>query len=456
MWRGGLLLPPLILLVVLFVFKGGNVVWGDDVSMCPLFDKLYRNLLTFSDLWAPYQGHRIIFPRVVELLLGWATHWNLNVIIGFIYLTLLGDLALLCWLLRDLRPVISERAWYVLAGICSLSVFSTSQVAIWVNAFYIGPALCELAVLVGVCCLAKFRAGYRTLVGCILAGTVASYSFGGGLTFWVMLAPLLYVKLRDDPRWLPKTLLWVMASAAVFVAYFHHLGGNGTSMTFGQSLAEVVRRPAAFVAYWLTCAGASIFFLNGKQAAIPALARSAVACGAPLCGLAGLTALGWAVWRLWRHRVALLPVVAPWLCLGLHGVCAVGLIVLTRFGSFPLESAISSRYILFSQYQWLALAAFLAVLAPNVGRGWIKFLAGVLIFCYLVSYANGWRYARSASRDLMQARAEMLSHPTAATYHTINPDRDLVQMASYMEMVRRHHLALFHDAPAPSPPGVNP
>lgn len=67
---GGILLPPLILLVVRLVFKDGNVVWGDDVSMCSLFGKLYRNMLMFGGLWAPYQGHHIFFARIAELLLG--------------------------------------------------------------------------------------------------------------------------------------------------------------------------------------------------------------------------------------------------------------------------------------------------------------------------------------------------------------------------------------------------
>ena len=55
--------------------------------MCPTFDKFYASALTFNDLWESYQGHRILFPRLVELGLGWATHWNTSFDIGTAYVT---------------------------------------------------------------------------------------------------------------------------------------------------------------------------------------------------------------------------------------------------------------------------------------------------------------------------------------------------------------------------------
>lgn len=441
--------PPLLLLPVLVVFRGGNVPWGDDVSMCPIFDKFYRSTLTFGDLWAPYQGHRILCHRLLELALGWATRWNLNIIIGCIYLMLVGNFLLLRALVRDLRPVLPEEVRLGLMIVCSLAVFSTTQVAIWNNGFNLGPALSVTSVLGGVWVLTRFGGRYLALGFCLVAGVVASFSFGNGLTYWVALTPLLWVQLRADPQRGVKTSLWILTAGLVVAAYFHGLGGNGTNVSFGQALINVLRMPGAFLAYWWTCAGAGVFFLNGAQAALPAPVRLLVACGAPLCGLLGLAGSGWAVWKLWERRWPHLPLLAPWLSLGLYAVGSVGLVALTRFSSFPLMSAIASHYVIFSQFMWLALAVGLAVLAPVVRRGWRVGLGTGLVLCYLVSYANGLRYARSSSLDLRQARAELLTQPTTRTYHAINPDRDPAQVASFLEMTRQHRLALYRDVTTP-------
>jgi hypothetical protein len=444
--RGFLLLvPPLVLLGLLVVFRTWNVVWGDGVSMCPIFDKFYRSTLTFSDLWEPYQGHRIFFHRALELLLGWATHWNVNVEIGFVYVTFVSDFCLLCWLLQDLPSTVSVRVRMILAMMISLSVFSASQLEIWTNGFNIGMALSAFSVVTGLTILAKFGPRFWALLGCIAAGVVASYSFGNGIVYWGALVPLLYCKLRNDPRWLGKSVLWATAAATTILFYFYRLGGTGGPTPLGQAVLNSFRMPGTFLRYLLTCAGADIFFLNGAKANLPVNVRLLVACGAPICGLAGLVALGWSVWRLSRRANSDWTSAAPWLSLGLYGVFSVGTIAITRYTFLP-ESAISSRYILFSQYLWLSLFVLLALLSPRLSRGWWWMMGGILTVCYLISYGNGLRRAREISSQLRQIRMELLSQPTEQTYHLINPNRDPAQVASFMEMNRHSRLATFEDA----------
>ena len=447
--RGFLVLvPPLVLLGLLFVFRGWNVPWGDDVSMCPLFDKLYRSTLTPGDLWESYQGHRIFFPRLLELAFGRVDHWNLNVDIGLVYLLLAADLALLCWLLHDLRPVVSGRTRVILAGLCSLSVFSANQEENWMNGFMLNLSLSVTCVLAGTVLLAKRGATFSTLLACIAAGTVASYSFGNGVTYWLALVPLLSVKLRGDPRWLVKALSWAAAAGVVIFFYFYRLGGGGGSMSLGQSALHVFRVPGTFLTYLFACAGAGAFFLNGAQANLPAAARLLVASGAPLCGLVGLTAFAVTVWRRLRREGQPLPLIAPWLSLASYAILSVGVTSLARYTSAP-ESAIASRYIAFSQYLWLALFVLLALSAARARRPWFWSLGSALALCYLVSYANGLRHAAAVSAQLRQARQDLVTRPGAATYRTINGDRDPAQVAGFMDMTRRHRLALYRDEPAP-------
>ncbi len=438
----------MVLLVLLFVFRTWNVAWGDGVSMCPIFDKFYRSTLTFGDLWEPYQGHRILVHRTVALLLGWATHWNINVEIGLIYLTLVVDFCLLCWLLGDLRSLVSARGRFVLAGVCSLFVFSTNQTEIWTNGFNLGIALNVASALAGLVGLAKFGAGFPTLLFAMAAGVVASTTYGNGLTYWVAAVPLLYVKLRGDPRRQAKSLLWTAVAGATVFLYFYGLGGSGASMTFSQSVLHIFQAPGTFLTYWFGCAGASVFFLNGARAGLPAGMRLLAASGAPLCGGAGLLAFGYTVWKLWRGRRHDFSLVAPWLSLGLYGILSVGVTSVVRYTT-ALESSISSRYILYSQYMWLALFVLLALLAPRVKQGWLWSLTAVLLACYLISYTNGLRRSQITSGQLKQVHADLVSQPTAQTYRLINADRDPAQVAGFVEVMRQHRLALFHDEPAP-------
>ena len=444
------LLPPLFLLGILCLFRGKNVVWGDDVSMCPIFDKFYHSRLAFHDLWEPYQGHRVLFHRSLELFLGWATHWNTSVNIGFVYATFLADFFLLCWLLQDLRPTLSERTRLILMAVISLSIFSANQVENWANGWQMGLALCTLCSLGGLVLLAKRGAGFGPLAWCLLAGIVASYSFGNGLVYWVALVPLLGSKLRGDPwRW-AKGILWAATAGVVIFFYFHAFGGGAVALPPGGAAPNIPQRVGTFFHYLLTCSGAGIFFLNGAKAHLSPAAHRVVAAGAPLCGLIGLTALAVVVWRLLK-RGERLPEAAPWFAMGLYGLGSVGVTCLARYTT-PPESAIASRYITYSQYLWLSLFVLLALLAPRMHRRWRQGPGIVLALCYLVSYANGVRLDQGNTATLKQIRAGLLSQPTPETYHLINPDRDPAQVASFMEMTRENRLALFHDAPVPKSP----
>ena len=445
------MLPPLILLGVLFVFRGWNVVWGDDVSMCPVFDKLYHSTLTFHDLWEPYQGHRVFFHRCLELGLGWFTHWNTYFNVGFVYLSFLADFCLLGWLLQDLRFVLPERTRLLLLLVTSLSIFSTNQAENWCNGWQMGLALSTLCVLCGLVLLAKYGAGLSTLILCTLAGVVATYSFGSGLTYWGALVPLLYVKLREDRLGWVKGMFWAAVTIVVIVFYFHGMS-SGTAMSPmpSQDAPGLPQRLGRFFYYWLTCSGAGVFFLNGTKANLSPWMHRLVAAGAPVCGFAGLTAFAVVVWRLLR-RGDDLPRLAPWLALGLYGLFSVGVTCLARYTA-PVESAISSRYITYSQYVWLALFVLLALLTPHLHKRWWQGIGIILASCYVVSYANGLRGARATSANLQEVRLELLSQPTAHTYHVINTDRDPAQVISFVEIMRRDHLALFHDAPAHASP----
>ncbi len=443
--------PPLLLATLLLAFGSWNVVWGDGVSMCPIFDKYYRSTLTFYDLWEPYQGHRILFHRLAELLLGLVTHWNTNYEIGFIILMLLVDFALICVLLQELRNAVTGRAWYLLVGVCSLALFSTSQLGNLVNGFQMGLIMSLTSVLLGIVCLTKFELSYGALGVCIAAGVVASYSFGNGFAYWIASTPPLIAKLRIARHRWAKAMIWVTAAIVTIFLYFYKLGGNGTAVSITASIVNVFRTPLFFMAYLCTCLGAPIFFLNGAKALfLPAPMRLMVSFGAPVCGIIGLCLFGYLIFLWWKRGCPSTRLLAPWLALGIYALLSVGLTSLARFSTSLLMSAIASRYISYSQYFWLSLFVFAVVIKPDIKRAQVVSIGALLVIGYLISYANGLRQIIGTSAQLKQVRADLLSgRPTAQTYFTINTDRDPDEVERYVDILRQHRLATFHSVKAP-------
>jgi hypothetical protein len=77
--------PMLYILVIfapavicfLYIMKYGiNVIYWDEWLLVPLFAKLYTGHLAFKDLIAQHNEHRILFPRVIMLILGTISHYN--------------------------------------------------------------------------------------------------------------------------------------------------------------------------------------------------------------------------------------------------------------------------------------------------------------------------------------------------------------------------------------------
>ena len=67
--------PALICLVFIAVY-GVNVVFQDQWSFVPIFEKLYSGTLDFSDLIAQHNEHRYLIYRIILIFPGSITRWN--------------------------------------------------------------------------------------------------------------------------------------------------------------------------------------------------------------------------------------------------------------------------------------------------------------------------------------------------------------------------------------------
>ncbi len=65
-------LPALYLLADIHAFAV-NVPFMDDWQFVPLLEKTKSGTLTFQDLWAPHDEHRLLLPRIIIIVSMFAT-----------------------------------------------------------------------------------------------------------------------------------------------------------------------------------------------------------------------------------------------------------------------------------------------------------------------------------------------------------------------------------------------
>src|SRR5271170_6352943 len=134
------LLPALIPLFIIHRWGVDIHFWDEwDPGMIGVSIDANQGRLTFADLVAQHNEHRMLVPRLIFLLLNALTHWN-----NFAYLiciwiiVLVGSLAIFALLRRtthDLRKI------WVTWFLCNLLIFSPNQTQTWLWGAGITPVL---------------------------------------------------------------------------------------------------------------------------------------------------------------------------------------------------------------------------------------------------------------------------------------------------------------------------
>ena len=64
--------PALLLLADIRAFAV-NIPFMDDWQFVPLLEKAKNGTLTFQELWAPHDEHRLLLPRIIIIVSMFAT-----------------------------------------------------------------------------------------------------------------------------------------------------------------------------------------------------------------------------------------------------------------------------------------------------------------------------------------------------------------------------------------------
>lgn len=399
----GMLASAPALIVVCFVYYYGvDVPLWDQWELANIFYRSRTASLTFQDLFAQHNEHRIFSLRVMTLGLTYLlSSWNVKAELLLSCLIAILTFISLVFLVKASRPE-STTAGTHLTGISiiasSFCLFSTVQYGNWLWGFQIAWFLITCLVVNAILCLALLnktgKALYLVLaIGCCL---LASFSSAHGLFTWLACIPLfLSHQIPSHQTRVRYLLLWLASFAICCVVYFigyvkppHH-----PDITVGFNQLSL------FLIYCLNFVGGALG--EGNNGIRPSL------IGFVLTTLYLLLSLSIFKQSKWVQEAYL-----PWLSLGLFAWIFAALTTLGRAGFGP-EQALATRYttvsvlILISLMQlWrltLSEGSFLRKSKIYLISSMV--IAGSLTACFISGYLTVFQIADGLKSAHYQSKA---------------------------------------------------
>jgi hypothetical protein len=342
-----LALLPIAAIVRLISRYAVNIPWGDEWSLVPLIRKFYEHQLTLADLSRQHNEHRIVIPKLIYLgFAGW-THWNVVAEMFFSVLLCCASSAGIYLLLERTVSGTSPKR-LLLWALINLLIFAPVQAENWLWGFQLQmfiPNLCLVSCLV---LLTSRLAVAQKIIGAALVATIATFSFGGGVLLWPVIA-LYLLFTRERARWL---IGWSAAFVVVALVYF--VGYKRASVA-GPELGNRFDHLVYF----------------GSFLGI-ALSRSSLSTNAAittaLIGGVGVLLYLLAFWASSGLSIKARASAAPWLALGTYAIGSAALAALIRVSGGP-QQALNSRYATISLNLYVGLIGLAAIAARAARAG---------------------------------------------------------------------------------------
>lgn len=350
---------------------------GDEWEMVDILRAKEAGTLSVGDLLAFRENteHRTAASRAITLALILLTGWDRHAHILF-NLVLTGVTAALL-IAAGYCTVRSRFITMAIATPILVLIFSLARFANWFLPYtdkiptVFGIAICMFGLTVP-------KSRNVQLILALAGAIVASLSSSGGLLAWIVFAPAVFVTSGTS------FAIWIATSIAVIVPYLS--GIHSGSLSIAQSReGSLFLDPVSAVTYTLTYLGAPIGYPNVEASQLfGALGLCAVTANIILLGLKGP--------KTSRFRQAL----AAWAGAAGFAVASALAVMLGRAVAFGFDEAITSRFIGFSSFLWIALLVVASVIftlprAPERAQAtWLPRLDdGVRFINVLVMLAAG-------------------------------------------------------------------
>ena len=333
-----LCLFPLMFLIKLLCDYTIDMPFWDQWALVPIIDKYNKGNLSFYDLWSQHNEHRLIFPRIIMLLLAQITRWNTLYEVALNVFIALGTYGVMIYYIRRTKILSNKDVGY-LGVIISVLIFSSTQWENWIWGWQIQIFLNIFAIVLGFFLLASPVFTWWRFVAALITGVVATYSFGNGLLYWPIGLFQLFLITSLEKRTKRYILMsWLLFSVFIFFTYFYgYLKPN-----HHPSVLYFIKNPYIYLKYVFVYLGAPIASINKYLSFLMGFA-----------GFAIFSVIG--VFSLHNNnRYAIIP----WLSLGLYGICSAFETGVARAG-FGVGQALAPRYITISSLMWISILVLL-------------------------------------------------------------------------------------------------
>jgi hypothetical protein len=225
------LLPAMALLADIQRFAV-NVPFMDDWQFVPLLERAMNGTLTFQELWAPHDEHRLLLPRMIIIASMFASHGDYRVqcFITFAVVAIIS--ACLLWLMVRLNGYKSSVlcTW----ALANIALFSPIQFHNWLwpmqFAYFLPYAFLAL-------CFCTLYARIPALPKFVLAAVFAlagNFSFVQGNLIWPAALPVILFApdiLRTGVR-RNFAMAWVVLGTLAVTLYFWGLEHNSAASDY--------------------------------------------------------------------------------------------------------------------------------------------------------------------------------------------------------------------------------
>lgn len=341
---------PFLVLCVFLLGTTSNLPDSNQWDLVPLLEKWYSGSLTPGDLLRQNGEHRIFFPWMILLYVAVATHWNLYYEVAVNLALGIGVCAILFYQVRKMEIFFKAR-YDTVYFLVAVFVFSVAQSNNWFCG-QVAPFLSIISFAAGVLFLTAPEFGFKSFFSAAAAGTVATYTFGNGMLFWV----IGFLVLCARPLNRKKTVLlsWAALFGLILATYF-------------WGYQKPAQHPALLFAAQHPLQAAEYFFVFLGAALLPFERFTAIIGFFGLFCFTASIFTAYHAYREMRRDPEALLIVLPWFALAVFCLASAALVTVARSG-FGLGQATASRYVTTSNLLWI----FLIVLTPVAARSFMR------------------------------------------------------------------------------------
>jgi len=451
-------LPALVLLSDIRAFAV-NVPFMDDWQFVPLLEKAKNGTLTFQELWAPHDEHRLLLPRIVIIasMLATGGDYRVQSFITFSVVAVIS--ACLLWLMVRLNGNTLGVLWsWVLANI---ALFSPIQFHNWLWPMQFAYFLPYTFLALCFCVLyARIPAVPKFVLAAVFA-LLGNYSFVQGNLIWPAALPVILFApdiLRKGAR-KKFAIAWAVIGAVAVTLYFWGLEHNSAAPDYAYGHQGIPPTMSTF--RLLQENPADTIFRMGRF--ILGMFGNSVARGFPvadnlvfsqICGAIMLILALIGLAAAWR-RGLFLNRALPWACLLLFTFLTAAFVCVGRVWRGDVQP-LTPRYTTFGTFCVVSLIALLASgfsglqkepaqsgSSPAPWSSVVFWTQGLLAGLYLYVQGVNWTYGThlmeewSLSRWHARARLHFLGRvPTYAGPDLLGGKDELIEvMAQILERV---------------------